>query len=116
MTSAVSTLNSSHPATVQETRSDPTDARSSSRPRAVKEIFERRELHEGATVKRYLIASRKRPRDLLHYNPDVILAVGYRVVATALRDSLLLLSTAISSAASAWAAGTSLPAEARFGR
>lgn len=49
----------------------------------IKNIYEDGELDEAATIKEYLIVrqegSRKVNRKVLHYNLDMILAVGYRV-------------------------------------
>jgi hypothetical protein len=49
----------------------------------LKAVYEEGELTEAATIKRYLIVrqegTREVSREVLHYNLDVILAVGYRV-------------------------------------
>lgn len=49
----------------------------------LKNIYAEGELHEGATIKEYLIVrqegARQVSRKMLHYNLDAILAVGYRV-------------------------------------
>ncbi len=49
----------------------------------LKDIFETGELSEASTIKRYLIVRREGTRDVkrevLHYNLEAILAVGYRV-------------------------------------
>jgi hypothetical protein len=49
----------------------------------IKNVFSEGELEEGATIRNYRIVQqegqRQVSRDLLHYNLDMILAVGYRV-------------------------------------
>ena len=49
----------------------------------LKAIYDERELDDEATIKRYLIVreegKRRVSREVLHYNLDAILAVGYRV-------------------------------------
>ena len=49
----------------------------------LRNIYEEGELHEGATIKEYLIVrlegQRQVSRPVMHYNLDAIIAVGYRV-------------------------------------